>query len=189
MKPQEACILPKIDKWSIYQSLPNTYILHRIKNGNVEYSPLFCIKLRINNYKHYSFNAFNEIADSTFGGAIKKQRFEKHITIKQVSNIVGISVDTLMRIEQNKYNSHNADKLRKLCDILDLDVQKICLPYQLFLINDQGEQILEFRKSHNLSQRELANMLGVNRQAVSRYENNINPMSYKLWSKFNELQN
>lgn len=70
-----------------------------------------------------------------------------------------------------------------------LKAQKICSPYQLFLLNNQGEQILEFRKSHNLSQRELANMLGVNRQAVSRYENNINPMSYKLWSKFNELQN
>ncbi|MCC8016356.1 MAG: helix-turn-helix domain-containing protein [Clostridiales bacterium] len=103
------------------QSLPNAYLLHRIKNGKVEYTPLFCIKLMVNNYKHYSFNAFNEIDDSTFGGAIKKQGIEKHMTIKQVANIVGISVDMLMRIEQNKYDLHNADKLRKLCEILDLD--------------------------------------------------------------------
>lgn len=76
-------------------------------------------------------------------------------------------------MEQNKYDLHNADKLKALCDILDLDTQKICSPYQLFLLNNPGEQILDFRKSHNLSQRELANMLGVDRQAISRYENNI----------------
>lgn len=167
--------------------------MHRIKNGKVEYAPLFCIKLKVNNYKHYSFNAFNGIDDSTFGGAVKKQRIEKHMTIKQVADVVGLSIDTLMRIEKNKYNLHNADKLKKLCDILGLDAQKICSPYQLFLLNNHGEQIgeqiLEFRKSHNLSQRELANMLGINRQAVSRYENNINPMSYKLWDKFNNLYN
>lgn len=40
----------------------------------------------------------------------KKQRIEKHMTIKQVDNVVGVSVDTLMRIEQNKYDLHNVDK-------------------------------------------------------------------------------
>ncbi len=118
------CILPEIDKWSLYQALANAYILDRIKNGKVEYAPLFCIKLRVNNYKHYSFNAFNEIDDSTFGGAFKKQRIEKHMTIKQIADVVGLSVDTIMRIEQNKYDLHNTDKLRKLCNILDLNTKK-----------------------------------------------------------------
>ena len=49
LKLQKVCILPEIDIWSVYQSLPNAYILHRIKNGKVEYSPLFRIKLRVNN--------------------------------------------------------------------------------------------------------------------------------------------
>lgn len=173
----------------MYQSLPNAYILHRIKNGKIEYTPLFCIKLKVNNYKHYSFNAFNEIDDTTCGGAVKKQRIENHMTIKQIADLVGISVDTLMRIEKNKYNLHNADKLKKLCDILDLNAQKICSPYQLFLLNNQGEQILKLRKSHNLSQKQLGKMLGVKRQAISRYENNINPIPYELWIKFNNLQN
>lgn len=189
LKAQKVCILPEMNKWSVYQSLPNAYILHRIKNEKVEYAPLFCIKLRVNNYKHYSFNAYNEIDDSTFGGAIKKQRIEKHMTIKQVANVVGLSVDTLMRIEQNKYDLHNADKLKKLCDILNLDAQKICSPYQLFLLNNQGEQIKKFRKDNHLTQKQLASLLGIDRQAVSRYENNINPMSYKLWDKFNNLYN
>lgn len=189
LKTQKVCILPEIDKWNVYQSLPNAYILHRIKNGKVEYAPLFCIKLRVNNYKHYSFDAFNEIDNSTFGGAVKKQRIEKHMTIKQVANNSGISIDTLMRIEQNKYDLHNVDKLKKLCDILDLNAQKICSPYQLFLLNNQDEQILKFRKDNNLTQKQLAGLLGIDRQAISRYENNINPMPYELWVKFNELQN
>ena len=109
------------------------------------------------------------------------------MTLKQVANVVGISVDTLMRVEQNKYDLHNADKLRKLCDILDLDTQKICSPYQLFLLNNQGEQILKFRKDNNLTQIQLASLLGIDRQAISRYENNINQIPYELWVKFNNL--
>lgn len=187
LKLQEICILPENDKWSVYQPLPNAYILHRIKNGKVEYAPLFCIKLRVNNYKHYSFDMFNEIDDSTFGGAVKKQRIEKHMTIKQIANVIGISVDTLMRIEQNKYDLHNTDKLKKLCNILDLDTQKICSPYQLFLLNNQGEQILKFRKDNHLTQKQLAGILNIDRQAISRYENNINQTPYELWVKFNNL--
>lgn len=34
------------------------------------------------------------------------------MTIKQVANVVGISVDTLMRIEKNKYELHNAESLK-----------------------------------------------------------------------------
>ena len=183
LKVQNTSILPEIDKWGVYQSLPNAYILHRIKNNKVEYSPLFCIKLKVNNYKHYSFNTFNEIDDTTFGGAVKRQRIENHMTIKQVANVVGLSVDTLMRIEQNKYDLYNTDKLKKLCNILDLNAQKICSPYQLFLMNNQGKQILKLRKLHNLSQKQLSKLLGTDRQAISRYENNISPIPYEIWIK------
>ena len=169
------------------KSLPHALILHRIKNGKIEYAPLFCLKLKVNNYKHYSINAFNEIDNTTFGGAIKKQRIARHMTIKTLAKAIGVSKETYMRMEQNKYEPHNADKLKALCNLLDLNAQKICSPYQLFLLNNPGEQILEFRKSRNLSQRELANLLGVDRQAVSRYENNINPMPPELWKEYIKL--
>lgn len=107
------------------------------------------------------------------------------MTIKDLAKTIGVSKETYMRMEQNKYDLHNADKLKTLCDILELDAQKICSPYQLFLLNNPGAQILDFRKSHNLSQRELANLLGTDRQAISRYENNINPMPLGLWIKLN----
>lgn len=70
--------------------------------------------------------AFNMRQTST--PICKKQRIEKHMTIKQVANAVGISVDTLMRIEQNKYDLHNADKLRKSYNILDLNTKKSAHP-------------------------------------------------------------
>ncbi len=189
LKPQNMCVLPEIDEWTVYRSLPNAYVLHRIKNGALEYAPLFCLKLRVNNYKHYSFNAFNGIDDSTFGGAIKKQRIEKHLTIKQVAAKVDISVDTLMRIEKNEYTMHKPDKLSKLCEILEIQAEKICSPYQLFLLNNQGEQILKYRYDNHLTQKQLANLLGTVRQAIGRYENNINPMPYEIWVKFNNLLN
>lgn len=136
------CVLPEIDEWTVCRSLPNAYILHRIRNGSLDYAPLFCVKLKANNYKHYSFNTFNGIDDSTFGGAVKKSRIKKHLTIKQVAGEVGISVSTLMRIEKNKYTLYKPDKLSKLCKILEIQPEKICSPYQLFLPNHQGEQIL-----------------------------------------------
>lgn len=95
------------------------------------------------------------------------------MTIKQVADYVGISVDTLMRIEQNKYDLNNVDKLKKLCGILDLDAQKICSPYQLFLLNNQGEQILKFRKDNHLIQKQLAELLNTDRQAICNVSNNF----------------
>lgn len=138
------CVLPQIDKWTVRRLFPNAYILHRIKNGKIEYAPLFCVKLKVNNYKHYMFNAFNRIDDSTFGGAVKKSRIEKHLTIKQVAGKVGISIDALMRIEKNEYPPHKPDKLNKLCEILEIQPEKICSPYQLFLLNHQDKQIFNF---------------------------------------------
>ena len=102
--------------------------MHKIKNGALEYAPLFCVRLKVNNYKHYSFHAFNRIDDSTFGGAVKKRRIEKHLTIKQAAAEVGISIDTLMRIEKNKYTLYKPDRLIKLCEILDIPTEKICSP-------------------------------------------------------------
>lgn len=181
--------MPEIDKWTVCRSLPNAYILHRIKNGALEYAPLFCVKLKVNNYKHYSFNAFNRIDDSTFGGAVKKSRIEKHMTIKQVADEVGISVDTLMRIEKNEYTMHKPDKLNKLCEILEIQPEKICSPYQSFLMNNQGEQILKFRKENHLSQSALADMLGTSRQRIGAWEKNKNRMPYEVWRKFVDLLN
>lgn len=189
LKPQNACIIPEIDKWTVYRSLPNAYIMHRIKNSALEYAPLFCVRLKVNNYKHYSFNAFNEIDDSTFGGAVKKSRIEKHMTIKQVAAEIDISVDTLMRIEKNEYNMHKPDKLSKLCEILEIQPEKICSPYQLFLLNNQGEQILKYRKENHLSQSALADMLGTSRQRIGAWEKNKNHMPYEAWRKLSTLPN
>lgn len=169
--------------------MSNAYILHRIKNGAVEYAPLFCVKLKVNNYKHYSFNAFNEIDDSTCGGAVKKRRIEKHLTIKQVAGEVGVSVDTIMRIEKNEYTMHKQDKLNKLCEILEIQAEKICSPYQLFLLNNQGEQILKYRKENHLSQSALADMLGTSRQRIGAWEKNKNHMPYEAWRKLSTLPN
>ena len=181
--------MPEIDEWTVCRSLPNAYIMHRIKNSALEYAPLFCVKLKVNNYKHYSFNAFNEIDDSTFGGSVKKRRIEKHLAIKQVASEVGISVDTLMRIEKNEYTMHKPDKLNKLCEILDIPAERICSPYQLFLMNNQGEQILKFRNNNHLSQSALADMLGISHQRIGTWEKNKNRMPYEVWIKFSTLLN
>lgn len=189
LKPKNVCVLPEIDEWTVYRSLPNAYVLHRIKNGALEYAPLFCVKLKVNNYKHYSFNAFNEIDDSTFGGSVKKRRIEKHLAIKQVASEVGISVDTLMRIEKNEYTMHKPDKLNKLCEILDIPAERICSRYQLFLMNNQGEQILKFRNNNHLSQSALADILGTSHQRIGAWEKNKNRMPYEVWRKFSTLLN
>ena len=171
------------------QSLPNAYVLHRMKISKVEYAPLFCVKIRVNNYKHYSFNAFNGIDDSTFGGAVKKRRIEKYLTIKQVAGKVGISIDTLMYIEKNEYTLYKPNKLNKLCEIIDIQAEKICSPYQLFLLNNRGKQILKYRKENHLSQSALAGMLDTSRQYIGAWEKNKNRMPYEEWTKFSVLLN
>jgi DNA-binding XRE family transcriptional regulator len=186
---QNACQIPKIDEWIVYFSSEHAIILYRINGRKIEYAPLFSLKLKVNNYNHYSFNAFNEIDDTTFGGAIKKSRIEKHLLIKDMAKAINISRDSYMRLEQNKIELYDMDKLNNLFKTLDLKAEKICTPYQLFLMKNQGEQILKYRKDNNLSQNALADMLGTSRQCIGAYEKNKNRMLYDIWVKFDNLRN
>ena len=42
---------------------------------------------------------------------------------------------------------------------------------------DFGRTLLEFRAKHNLTQKQLADYLGINKMAIYRYENNKNKPS------------
>lgn len=153
----------------------------------IMYAPLFHIVLNINNFKHFSKVKYDEINTNTFGGYCKKQRIDKHLLIKDVADYIGVSKDTYMRIELNRVELLHMDKLKKLFKLLDINTEKICSPYQLFIMNNQGKQIKKFRKDNCMSQQGLADLLKVNRQRLSNWESNNSRIPYEIWLRFNDL--
>ena len=55
------------------------------------------------------------------------------------------------------------------------------------LYDDYSETIKAYRNKHGLSQQQLAVMLGMERQAVSKWENGLSKPSFELWKSFLEL--
>lgn len=128
------------------------------------------------------------VDDTTTYGLIRKARLEKQIQVKDIARQLGISRYSYMHLEQGKYELHHMDKLKQLCEILDLEPSEIYTPYQIFIMNNQGKQIKRFRVDNNLTQSQLAELLGVNRKQVGRWENNYNKMEYEKWVLFEKIK-
>lgn len=63
----------------------------------------------------------NEI---TIGMFIKKKRKEKGYTLEQVGNYVGVSKATVSRWESNEIGNMRTDKVKSLCECLDITTKE-----------------------------------------------------------------
>lgn len=174
---------PKPNEWSIFNNFGNTFILYRTYLDRTEFAMAFAISFPVLDIK-----PLLSVDDTTTYGLIRKARLEKQIQVKDIARQLGISRYSYMHLEQGKYELHHMDKLKQLCEILDLEPNEIYTPYQLFIMNNQGKQIKKFRVDNNLTQRQLAELLGVNRKQVGRWENNYNQIEYEKWVLFEKIK-
>lgn len=174
--------------WELYCKLNLAYVLYKPSSIKTEFAILFGIKIPINDFKQYSKKSFESIDTTKTCGVIRKRRIEKQIFIRDISRALDISRDTYMRLEQGKYQLHHMDKLKLFAQLLEFNPDEIYTPYQIFIMNNQGLQIKKFRTDSNLTQKELAKILSVERHQISRWEKNQNQMPYDKWNIFSSLQ-
>lgn len=174
---------PKPNEWSIFSKYNHSFILYRTYLDRTEFAMSFAISFPVLDIK-----PLLNVDDTTTYGLIRKARLEKQIQVKDIARQLGISRYSYMNLEQGKYELHYMDKLKLLCEILDLEPTEIYNTYQLFIMNNQGYQIKKFRVDNNLTQKQLAEMLGVNRKQAGRWENNYNQMEYEKWVLFEKIK-
>lgn len=118
----------------------------------------------------------------------KVKWYRLHHSLKQtdVSECIGTSKDTYIRYEQGKDVTLSPPQYDKLASLFNVPVECLLDEYNKFLYLGQGAQIKEFRKSHKITQVELARRLSIQTQRLKRWEQGKNRMSKNWWEKLFE---
>ncbi|MCM1101695.1 MAG: helix-turn-helix domain-containing protein [Acetatifactor muris] len=61
---------------------------------------------------------------ANFGEFLNKKRVEKHITLRKMADMLGVSAPFLTDIEKDRRNPLDMDKLKILADILELSKEE-----------------------------------------------------------------
>ena len=101
------------------------------------------------------------------GERIKQLRKEKKLTLKELSHKADISISFLSDIENGRSNP-SLERLKDIAEALDTTIS-----YLLGETSDLGKRIKELRTEKNISQNEMAKILGITQQAVSAYEKGL----------------
>jgi len=108
--------------------------------------------------------------------------------MQELSELSGISLTTLSKIENNHCLNHNVKVIKRLADALHQPIWFIGC-YDLLPNDSLGDQIRRMRLHNGQYIQELANELGIDSHLVSRYENDTATPPEKVNIKIQNLIN
>ena len=106
---------------------------------------------------------------STVGGRIKFYRLTKGLTQIELANIADLNVSTIIRYEDNQVE-YALEICNRIAQSLEINPKLIYDDYLNFLASDYQQSIRKTRKKLKLTQKEFANLLGLNLSSVRRWE-------------------
>jgi len=124
---------------------------------------------------------------------IKFYRRLKNITQAELAKQLGVTRDVIMSIENGTRSGkrlyYDRDIINQIIDILDMrDKFGKSDTYIRFLAEDGNLQLKEFRTKNNLSIKAFANMMGVDRSTIRRWENYVNTISIENYLKYKKIR-
>ena len=115
---------------------------------------------------------------------LKELRQKNNLTLEKLGQKVNIPKNTLSRYESGK-REPKIETWKKLADYFNVSTS-----YLMGLNNNSfGNRIKELRIKNGLSQGDLAEKIGLTRQAISNYENNERTPNDKIWQKLADCFN
>ncbi len=122
----------------------------------------------------------NKLDLSTVGGKIKYYRLSKRMSQKDLIKKAKINRSTIIRYENNQA-IHSLDICNKIAEAIGVDPPLLYDKYLKFIVSDFGNKIKTIRESHNLTQKELGQALGVHRKTIVRWENKVDYPSREIY--------
>ena len=124
---------------------------------------------------------------------IKYYRRLKNITQEELAKRVGTTRDVILAIENGfktkKRLFYDKDIINKIIDVLEMrDKFGKSDTYIRFLAEDGYLQLKEYRIKNNLTIVAFAEMMGVNRSTIRRWENNEMTISIDNYLKFKKIR-
>ena len=102
---------------------------------------------------------------------------------------LGIDRVTILRYENGQVAEENMqiEWLVQIAVVCGMDKHFCCCPYHVFLLEDAGKQIKQYRKRMGFTQKKLAVELGVSVTTIKRWERNENKPPRLMWELVNNL--
>ena len=117
-------------------------------------------------------------------GRLRWYRNRKALLQSQVAEFAGIHRRTYIHFEEAGRDYYPVDKLRKIAQILEVDLEDLMDDYNLFLYHNQGEQIRARREALDMTVPQYAKHLGVSADKLRKWESNSVQIFKSTWEKY-----
>jgi transcriptional regulator with XRE-family HTH domain len=131
--------------------------------------------------KFQESNPYPEKIEST-SDKLRYFRYKKALFQRDIADYAGIDRSTYIHYEDGM-DYYDPDKLAKVAELLEVNIQDLMDKYNMYIYNGQGNQIRAMRNVKNITQKELAKLLCVSINAVKRWENEKVRISKGTWKK------
>lgn len=110
----------------------------------------------------------------------------KGLRQKDIAEYLIIHLSLYNNYENPGYEQFPVRDLEKLADFYHLRMSELLDTYHLFLYQHQISSLKSFRKDNSLTQRQLADILGVSRTALQCWENGYRNLPKDIYKKLLE---
>ena len=111
-------------------------------------------------------------------------RYKHSLLQRDVAQIIGVDKTTYSRYETNENDFYPIEHMSKLSELYGVPIADMLDDYNLFLYNNQGEQIRAVRQDLGLTQSEYAKILGVPLGTLKKWEQNRVRIFKSTWDKY-----
>ena len=127
---------------------------------------------------------FTDPSQMTFtADKLRWYRYKKALLQREVADLAGIDRSTYISYENTDREYYPLEIMERIAPILGVHVTELLDDFNMFLYQNQGEQIRERRTSLGMSQVEYARYLGVNRENLRKWELNKVRIFKSTWEK------
>lgn len=162
-------------------------VMSRYTNTAVIYAPLYIHSFRLVqphtiveaekfNIRYSDPSQINNTPDR-----LRWYRYRCGLRQRDVADYAGIDRSTYSSYEEIGRDYYPIEKMLKIAELFSIPVTELLDEYNLFLYNDQGEQLKKMRENRNMSQREFARRLGVPYGTLQQWEQNRVQMFKRAW--------
>lgn len=182
---------PEMGEWQVWKKLSEQFIvMYRQQNGSIVFAPLYIHsfsfvipKNRANICKFWEKYPNPDMIDHT-GIKIRYYRYQKDLHQKDLADHVGFTRSTMVYYESIERDYYEIDVLKKFAEILEVELEDLLDGYNLFLYQGQAVKLKKFREENNLTQKQLAKLLGADLTKIKGWEQNRVRMSKASYNKF-----
>lgn len=158
--------------------------------GVTKYYPIYIKSFKFSTVHHiveserFNLRFTDPASIESIADKLRWYRYRHSLLQRDVAKILGVDRTTYARYETAETDYYPIDYINKLAVMYDIPVTELLDAYNLFLYNNQGEQIRSTRQSLGLTQSAYAKTLGVPLGTLKKWEQNRARIFKSTWEKY-----